>query len=173
MKLPYAKGQFEQCLYLQQVLSLIEDRSERLSALRELQRVIKNDGVAYISFLFKESREKTIFGFLLTWYLRIFRLLFGKKTAASLQPWLKHGGRFNWSAFIDAPPYVYWCSLEEALRDVGSSGLKIVGIASDAQLEEGRWLSLDDLKDKPLFKGFLYLKCLRQDVGSEIRPEVK
>ena len=75
-KLPYVDEQFDQCLYLQQIISLIELKEGRLSALRELKRVLKKGGVAYLSLLFREPREKTPAGFLLKGYLALVRIFF-------------------------------------------------------------------------------------------------
>ena len=158
-RLPYKNEQFDQCLYLQQVLCLIEDKEGRISALRELQRTMKRNGVAYISLLLKESREKTPPGFLLKCYLRIFRKFLHRNISLSLQPWLQHGGCFNWSCFLDAPPYIYWYSLKEAIEDITSVGLVVHGIASDNQLTEGRWLNSDSIRGNEIFKGVLYIKC--------------
>ncbi|MGE0267504.1 MAG: hypothetical protein AB7S78_03465 [Candidatus Omnitrophota bacterium] len=72
-KLPYMNEQFEQYRYLQQLISLIEAKENSLAALRELARILKKNGVAYLLFLFRASREKTPVGFLLKWYLKIVR----------------------------------------------------------------------------------------------------
>ena len=158
-KLPYEDGQFDQSLYLQQVLCFIEEKQGRISALRELNRVLKRDGVAYISLLFRNSRERTVVGFLFTCYLRFLRLFLNRRISLSLQPWLRRGGRFNWAALIDDPPRNYWYSLNEAMEDIKSAGLVVKGIATDNHLKEGRWLSPDDLKNGSKIKGVLYMKC--------------
>lgn len=159
-RLPYANEQFDQCLYLQQIISLIELKENRLAALKELKRVLKKDGVAYMSLLFREPREKTLFGFLLMNYLRLVRLMFHRNIPLSMQPLLKIGGRPNWGFIFDAAPYVCWYSFKEAQEDIQKAGLIIHEVATDYQLEKGDWSKPQILQDKVL-KGFLYIKCGR------------
>jgi SAM-dependent methyltransferase len=160
-KLPYKDEQFDQCLYLQQLISLIEEKEDRMAALRELKRVLKNDGTAYLSLLFRESREKTPAGFLLKWYLAVVRRTVHRNVPLSMQPWLKRGGRPNWSFFLDTPPYVCWYSLREALDEIKNAGLIVHEAATDHQLKEERWVKPDMLADK-ILKGFLYIKCRKR-----------
>lgn len=156
--LPYADEQFDQCLYLQQIISLIELKESRLLALKELKRVLKKGGVAYLSLLFRGPREKTPVGFLLKSYLAFVRTFVHRNVPLSMQPLLKLGGRPNWMFFGDARPYVCWYSFKEAVDDIQKAGLIIQGVATDHQLEQGEWLKPDDLDGKVL-KGFLYIKC--------------
>jgi len=160
-KLPYQDEQFDQCLYLQQLISLIDEHENRLAALRELKRVLKSDGIGYLSLLFRESREKTPAGFLLKWYLTIIRTFVHRNVPVMMQPWLKRGGRPNWAFLMDAPPYVGWYSLSEALEDIKNAGLIVHEVATDHQLKEGRWLKPEMLAKETL-KGFLYIKCRKK-----------
>lgn len=160
-KLLYSDEQFDQCLYLQQLLCFIEDKSDRCGSLRELRRVLKIGGVAYLSFLFRETREQTVVGIISKWYLKFLRKFVHQDLPFSLQPWLKRGRYFNLSCLWDAPPYVCWYSLHEALEDVRNAGLVVQGVATDHQLAEGRWVAPDALR-KETMKGFLYLKCSKE-----------
>src|SRR5690606_21303127 len=58
-RLPYADGEFEQLVYLQQIVCTIEDAAGRRRALAEAARVLRPGGVALFSFLLLEGRRRS------------------------------------------------------------------------------------------------------------------
>jgi len=59
--LTYENSGFEQIIYLQQIVSFIEEEEKRLKAFREASRILKNGGTVLFSFLSFESRIKSLF----------------------------------------------------------------------------------------------------------------
>ena len=49
-------------------------------------------------------------------------------------PWLKLGGKFNFNALLDRPPYTYWYRITEIYELLTSVGFEIVGIGTDPQI---------------------------------------
>lgn len=104
--LSYQNSDFEQIIYLQQILCFIEEDDKRLKAFREAYRILKNGGTALFSFLSFESRIKSPFVLYLA-YLSMLRRLSGANRSIQYIPWLKLGGKFNFLALLDRSPYPY------------------------------------------------------------------
>jgi SAM-dependent methyltransferase len=73
--LPYVDGEFDQIIYLQQIISFIGDVEGRRRAIAEAYRVLKPDGTALFSFLCYESRLQSIWMRGMIAYLACFRAL--------------------------------------------------------------------------------------------------
>lgn len=76
-------------------------------------------------------------------------------------PWLKHGGKPNFSALLDREPYVYWYRLAEAEQHLREAEFQIVGLGSDYQIGQGKlYSSLETLGAEPI-DGIIYFVCTK------------
>lgn len=135
VSLTYDDGSFDQIIYLQQILSMMESEPARLSALREAFRILKPGGTALLSFLSFEARSQSRIYAPYLMYLRLLRGLRGSTQRIQYQPWLKLGGKLNWAALVDQQPYVYWYRLQEIAEFLRATGFVLVGVGSSHQIE--------------------------------------
>ncbi|PPS39825.1 bifunctional 2-polyprenyl-6-hydroxyphenol methylase/3-demethylubiquinol 3-O-methyltransferase UbiG [Chroococcidiopsis sp. TS-821] len=158
-QLKYADSSFDQIIYLQQILSVIEDENGREKALQEAYRILKKQGMALFSFLCFESRMNNIVYFPFLVYLSIVRKLRGSHHSLRYLPWLKLGGKVNWRALCDRAPYVYWYSLHEAVQALASVGFNILAVGSTRQIQKQQMhANLESLTGERL-EGMLYCVC--------------
>lgn len=138
IELAYPNNSFDQIIYLQQIICLIETSAARLKALQESYRILKPGGTGLFSFLNFESRSsQLIYSSYLT-YLKLIRKL--RRDDRSIQdlPWLKLGGKFNPNALFDRSPYPYWYRPTEICDLLRSVGFEIVALGSEKQIEADR-----------------------------------
>jgi ubiquinone/menaquinone biosynthesis C-methylase UbiE len=155
----YSDGEFDQIIYLQQVLCFISDQAGRRKAVTEAFRVLKPRGSALFSFLCLEVRRQSFWYRRFLNYLACLRAATGQDRPLQELPWLKLKGRANCSALLDRPPYVYWFRCEEAVRLLTSAGFEIIGLGTKAQTDAGRLCrSIEELHHMPL-DGMLYVVC--------------
>ena len=155
--LSYPDNSFDQIIYLQQIICLIESAADRFKAIQEAYRILATGGTGLFSFLSFESRSsRFIYATYLT-YIRILRKLRGDNRSIQNLPWLTLGGKFNPQSIVDRPPYTYWYRVSEIYEMLQSVGFEIVAIGTDPQI------SADDLKatDRELLaaeiSGMLYV----------------
>lgn len=120
--LNYADESFDQAIYLQQIISSIEDPIKRINSLYEAYRVLKKGSIILFSFLSFDSKEKSLLSRLLFPYLTFLRILTKKNTSIQYLPWFKHAGKPNWGSLFDTGPYNYWFKTVEVhklLEEVG------------------------------------------------------
>ncbi len=157
IELTYPDNSYEQIVYLQQIICLIENQEDRLKALHESYRILKPGGIGLFSFLSFESRSSQAIYRAYFKYLAILRRLRGDDLRIQYLPWLILGGKFNFNAILDRPPFTYWYRVTEIYELLKSVGFEIVSIGTDAQI------STDSLKttDRELFSekisGMLYI----------------
>lgn len=155
--LQYADASFDQIMYLQQVVCLIEEERSRRAALQEAYRVLRAGGTALFSFLSFEARiGNRLYRSYLT-YLRVFRAIRRSRRPLQYLPWLKLGGRFNPGALLDAGPYVYWYRLEEICRLLADVGFEIAAIGSTRQILEARLQTSPEALSREPIEGMLYI----------------
>ncbi len=157
VKLRYADGSFDQLIYLQQVICLIENDSLRIRALAEANRILKAGGVALFSFLCFEVRRESLAHAPYLAYLTLLRKLTRSKVRLQNSPWLKLGGKMNLKALLDSPPYVYWYRLDEISRCLRETGFQIVAVGSTRQLNEKRLLGSPEQLARESIDGMLYV----------------
>lgn len=114
----YKNDTYDVGIYMQNVLCFIES-SEIRRALEEANRVIKENGIFLISVLDYDYRW---INKLLTPTLYVLRKIRGEKKKGQEIPWLKLGGKPNYSLFKKNMATVYWfkkTEIESLLREVG------------------------------------------------------
>lgn len=157
--LNYGDNDFTQIVYLQQIICFIEDSEARLKALKEAYRILNKGGTALFSFLSFDARKSSAMYSVFLMYLGMLRNLRGSPRTIQYLPWLKHGGKINWSAFFDGEPYVYWYKLEEIDQFLREVNFEIVAVGSDRQIREGKMhQSIETLIKEPI-AGMLYFVC--------------
>jgi SAM-dependent methyltransferase len=154
-ELSYADAGFGQVIYLQQLLSCIDDDDVRSRAFGEAFRVLRPGGVALFSVLsFEVRRQSLVYRNLIRWW-RLLRTLRGSRVTAQALPWMRLGGRFHAGALWDRGPYVYWFRIEEFVERLKHVGFEIRAVGSSAQIAGGGMLDrVEALRGKPLAGAF-------------------
>ena len=141
--LSYPDNSFDQIIYLQQIICLIETAADRLKAIQEAYRILSTGGTGLFSFLSFESRSaRFIYASYLT-YLRVLRKLRGDNRSIQNLPWLTLGGKFNPNSILDRPPHTYWYRVSEIYQILQSVGFEIVAIGTDPQISADRMKTTD------------------------------
>jgi ubiquinone/menaquinone biosynthesis C-methylase UbiE len=132
-ELVYADASFDQLIYLQVLLCLVESEDGRAEALREAYRVLRSGGVALFSVVSWEARETRPMARAVGTWLRVLRLL--RRTDRSPRDWphLHAGGRLNPSALLDHGPYIHWFSRREAEDLLKATGFSIIWSSMDPE----------------------------------------
>ena len=76
-----------------------------------------------------------------------------------MQDSLKLGGRFNWSSFRDAGPYVYWYKIDEVYELLRSVGFVIREIGSGRQVRERQMCKTPAELLAQSIDGMIYCVC--------------
>jgi SAM-dependent methyltransferase len=155
--LNYPSNSFEQLIYLQQLVSLISEKTDRQKMVTEAFRVLKPGGLMIVNVLCMRSRQG-LYGLLLFW-LKCIRIILNKNLSIQNQPWLRLKGKPNFKALLDLGPYIYWFNENEAVELFKSAGFVIEALGSDAQIKnKGLFTALSVPQNEP-FSGSLYLVC--------------
>jgi ubiquinone/menaquinone biosynthesis C-methylase UbiE len=157
ISLAYETNRFDQILYLQQIICLIDNTQDRLIALQESYRILKPGGTGLLSFLsFESRRSQFIYSSYLT-YLSIIRKLRGDDRSIQDLPWLKLGGKFNPNALLDRSPHIYWYRLTEICALLRSVGFEIVALGSDPHIAVDRLVTSERELTVRELRGMLYV----------------
>ncbi|HZA88973.1 MAG TPA: class I SAM-dependent methyltransferase [Solirubrobacterales bacterium] len=160
-RLDYPDRSFDQVLYLQQLLSALEDEGDRRRVISEAFRILKPGGIALLSVLPFEVRTRSIRHRPYLLYLRLLRRLRRTRRPDQLLPRLRMRGRLNPGALRDAGPHVYWYRAEEIERELRGAGFEVEAIGSTPQVVSGEMRgSAIGLRDEHL-EGTLYVVCRR------------
>lgn len=153
--LSYADGAFDQVIYLQQLLSCIDDEGIRSRALTEAFRVLRPGGVALFSALSYEVRRQSFaYRHLIRWW-KFLRLIRGSNASQQELPWMRLGDRFNVASLWDRGPYVYWYRVEEFVERLLRVGFEMRAVGSSAQIAHGAMLDrVEQLRGQPLRGAF-------------------
>jgi SAM-dependent methyltransferase len=158
-QLAYRDASFDQVIYLQQLLSAIDDQADRERVLGEAFRILRPGGVALFSVLPYEVRTRSARHRPYLLYLRALRRVRGSDRADQLLPRLRMRGRINPAALRDAGPHVYWYRTEEIERELVGAGFEITAIGSTPQVVSERMpAQASALRDHRL-DGTLYIVC--------------
>lgn len=155
--LDYPDCSFDQIMYLQQILCTIENQEDRLKAIQESYRILKQGGVGLFSVLSFESRSSQAIFASYYKYLSILRKLRGDNLSIQCSPWFKSGGKFNFGTITDRPPYTYWYRVPEIYDSLKSVGFKIISIGTDTQISTDSLKTTDQELLSEKLSGPLYI----------------
>lgn len=157
--LSYNDCEFDQLIYLQQIICCIEDERGRLNAFTDAYRILKPGGIAIFSFLCFDWRIKSNFYGIFLAYLQLQRKVFNSNTPIQYLPQLKIAGKMNFGAIFDQQPYKYWYYIDEVYQIFKDVGFEIVALGTDLQLNQAKMLtSVEAIKKEPI-QGMLYFVC--------------
>lgn len=137
-RLTYADASFDQLIYLQVLLCLIESDEGRATAVSEAHRVLRPGGVAIFSLLSWEARRSQPVGRLLGPWLRVLRALRRADRDPRDWPHLYAGGRPNPGALLDQGPYIHWFTGPEARALFEDAGFVVDLSAGGSELAARR-----------------------------------
>jgi ubiquinone/menaquinone biosynthesis C-methylase UbiE len=158
-QLGYENDFFAQIIYAEQMICFLEESALRAAALREAYRVLKTGGLVIFTTLMLEAKRHSRLQSAYLHYLHCLRQIRSSRRNGQCLPWLRLGGRWNWSALVDKPPHNYWYRVEEFSQDLQTAGFHLEGIATDFQIKEKRLCpSAQVLATEPL-EGILYAVC--------------
>jgi SAM-dependent methyltransferase len=158
-RLNYNDCSFDQILYLQQIMCMIEDDLGRLNAFKEAYRILKIGGIAIFAFLNFDVRIRSATYQPYLGYISVLRKLLKSNRSMQYLPWLKLGGKPNFAALLDRGPYIYWYKLQEVYHILREVNFEVVAIGSEYQINQKRMhVSLETLTNEPV-KGELYVVC--------------
>lgn len=160
--LEYGDQTFANIIYLQQVICLLENSTERRQALLEAGRIIRPGGKAAFSFLSWEARTAGAAYNAYLAYLRILRAVTFSRRAIQTLPWLKLGAKFNWGSLLDRGPYVYWYKTPEVCEFLESGGFTVDAIGTTRQILEGRFCKTPAEMHGLPHEGNLYVACTKR-----------
>jgi ubiquinone/menaquinone biosynthesis C-methylase UbiE len=136
-ELRYADGHFDQIVYLEQFISMMDSVGAVERVLREAHRVLRPGGTALFSALFIESRELNVLFRGFSSYIRILRRCKRSNLEGQSLPWFRVGQRPHPQAFLDMPPYAYWFRLEQFYGLLRDAGFRLRAAGTVSQLDRG------------------------------------
>lgn len=159
----YEDNAFEQIIYLQQLLSMMEDKNDRLKAAQEAYRILEKGGTALFSFLCFEGKLQTTKMYAIyVAYLRLLRKILAKKVSIQSIPWVKNNEKIQFfTALLDKGPNVYWYRVSEVEQLLKKVGFKIIAVGGNTQLKQGQMYDdFELLQNQPLSE-MLYVVCTK------------
>lgn len=157
--LDYPDDLFEQSMYLQQLISLIESESGRERAVAEAFRVTAPQGVALFSFLCFETRSRGPLYGTFSRYLALGRRITRRRISLQLQPDLRTNTTVSPWALLDRRPYNYLFRINEAAELLGRVGFTIIAAASKRQTLAGEYFDDYRLLTPETADGLIYFAC--------------
>ena len=159
--LDYEDASFDQIIYLEQLISIIDGDEDRKRALRESCRILKPSGVALFSFVCIEARQRDWRYRPILAYLSLFRRLKRSNRSVQSLPWFKLGGAYNFGALLDLGPQAYWFGMREIDHLLRESGFRIIAAGSNEQINRGRMSDSLEALEMESVKGQLYVVCTK------------
>lgn len=138
--LAFEQKSFAAVLMLQQVLSFLPGRADRMRALEESWRVLRPGGTLLLSVLPFQGRRANPFVSAAATVVKICRKEAEYRDRRYL-PWLRRGGRINVAYLVERQPYTYWFENEEIMEMVVVAGFRILEARTAAMIlsDRGGW----------------------------------
>ncbi|WP_041661305.1 class I SAM-dependent methyltransferase [Acaryochloris marina] len=134
-QLNYQDCFFDNAIYLQQVVCYPDSDTERLKVLQEAYRILKVGGIAIFSVLLFDARLKSLAYSLFIQYIRLLRVLRFSQRSIQYLPSLQIQRQNNYSALLDAPPYMYWYKMEEFYRALTELNFEVIAMGTNHQVD--------------------------------------
>lgn len=160
--LSYEDESFDQIVYLQQFICVLDDHAARGKALKEAARILRVGGTALFSFLsFKTRSGGAVYPMYLA-YLYLVRKLRRSNRSIRYFPYNYRGGRLNLpSLLLGGGPYLYRYTLQEASDALREVGFKIIAVGSREQIGRGvMYKSVEEMECQPIRKA-IYFVCTK------------
>jgi ubiquinone/menaquinone biosynthesis C-methylase UbiE len=132
-KMTFANERFDIVIALQQIISLISNKNDRIAAINEIYRVLKPNGLLLISVLDFNGRW---FNPLLSMFctpIKIIRAEFDFINYKYL-PWLLLGNKINFEYLRKSQSYTYWYNKKEILQEL--SKFNIIEVISTKMIND-------------------------------------
>jgi SAM-dependent methyltransferase len=159
-RLGYEDASFDQIVYLQQFICVLDDEAARAKALAEAFRILRARGTAVFSFLsFKTKSGGPSYPAYLA-YLYLVRKLRRSERSIRYFPYNYRGGKLNLpSLLLGGGPYLYRYTLREAHHALREVGFTIRAVGSREQITQGfMYDSVDEMEGQPIRKA-IYFVC--------------
>jgi SAM-dependent methyltransferase len=159
-RLGYKDASFDQIVYLQQFICVLDDEVARAKALKEAYRVLRVGGTALFSFLsFKTKSGGPSYPAYLA-YLYLIRKLRRSDRSIRYFPYNYRGGRLNLpSLLLGTGPYLYRYTLREAYHALREVRFKVTAVGSREQITRGlMYTSIEEMEGQPIRKA-IYFVC--------------
>ena len=158
--LGYEDASFDQIVYLQQFICVLDDETARAKALKEAFRILRIGGTALFSFLsFRTKSGGPSYPAYLA-YLYLVRKLRRSDRSIRYFPYNYCGGKLNLpSLLLGTGPYLYRYTLREAYDALREVGFKITAVGSREQITRGMmYNSIQEMQGQPIRKA-IYFVC--------------
>lgn len=159
-RLGYEDSSFDQIVYLQQFICVLDDEAARTKALTEAFRVLRVGGTALFSFLSLKTRSGGAAYPAYLGYLYVVRKLRRSDRSIRYFPYNYCGGRLNLSSLLlGSGPYLYRYTLREAYQALREVGFKVTAVGSREQITQRvMYDSIEQMEGQPIRKA-MYFVC--------------
>jgi SAM-dependent methyltransferase len=160
--LGYEDASFDQIVYLQQFICVLDDEAARTKALKEAFRILRVGGAALFSFLSLKTKSAGAVYPAYLGYLYVVRKLRRSDRSIRYFPYNYRGGKLNLpSLLLGTGPYLYRYTLREAYHALRQVGFKITAVGSREQIARGvMYKSVEEMEGKPIRKA-IYFVCTK------------
>lgn len=160
--LGYEDASFDQIVYLQQFICVLDDDVARAKALKEAYRILKFRGTGLFSFLsLKTKSAGPVYPAYLA-YLYIIRKLRRSNRSVRYFPYNYRGGKLNLTSLLfGTGPYLYRYTLREAYHALREAGFNIAAVGSREQIAlKVMYKSIEEMERQPIRKA-IYFACVK------------
>jgi SAM-dependent methyltransferase len=161
-KLSYPDSSFDQIVYLQQFICVLDDEAARAKALKEASRILRVGGTALFSFLSLKTKSAGAIYPAYLGYLCVVRKLRRSDRSIRYFPYNYRGGKLNLpSLLLGTGPYLYRYTLREAYHALREVGFNITAVGSREQISRGvMYKTIEEMESKPIRKA-VYFVCAK------------
>lgn len=157
--LEYPDSAFDQIIYLQQFICVLEDEEARAKALKEACRILKPGGTGLFSFLSLKTKSAGPVYPAYLGYLYVIRKLRRSDRSIRYFPYNYRGGKLNLhSLLLGTGPYLYRYTLREAYDALREVGFKIKAVGSREQINRGvMYNHIEEMDGKAIRKAICFV----------------